>query len=197
MNRLSPLICCVTLVASLGMPKNGLAQTVTCQDVSLRVNAVALPGNHNITTKFQLDTPNLQVLMQTRVFVQGTTPSCVVANLSALTRITDNYVVYQLRIDGVPMEGQTGDSAGYPIPSSLQRSTMRRAVRRSLSNRFVYLLQESTAGTSSDRGDGRGRQQHYPRPGTAGGQPRADSAVSLRGCATSPIQPTACSRATF
>ena len=116
MKRFSQLICFVTVVASLAMPRNGSAQTVTCQDVSTRVNAVALPGNHNITTKFQLDTPSLQVLMRTRIVVQGTTPSCVVADLSALTRITDNYVVYQLRIDGVPMEGQTGGWAGVPDP---------------------------------------------------------------------------------
>ena len=116
MNRLSRWICFVTLLASLGMSRDGSAQTVTCQDVALRVKAVALPGNHNITTKFQLDTPNLQVLMQTAVFVLGTTPSCVVANLSALTRITDNYVVYQVRIDGVPMEGQTGGFFGVPDP---------------------------------------------------------------------------------
>ena len=116
MNRSSLLICLVTAVASLAMPQNGLAETVSCQDASLHVNAVALSGNHNITAKFQLDTPNLQLLMRTRIVVEGTTPGCVVADLSALTRITDNYVVYQVRIDGVPMEGQTGGFAGVADP---------------------------------------------------------------------------------
>lgn len=92
------------------------AQALTCRSSSNQVTAVSLPGNHNVTTRFQFDTPNLEVLMRASVSVNGTTPSCLVADLSALTRITDNYVVYQVRVDGVPMEGHQGGYAGVPDP---------------------------------------------------------------------------------
>lgn len=92
------------------------AQPLTCRSTANRLTAVNLPGNHNVTTRFQLDTPNLEVLMQTPVTVSGSGPSCLVADLSALTRITDNYVVFQVRVDGVPMEGHQGGYFGVPDP---------------------------------------------------------------------------------
>ena len=99
----------LSLIAALGVAAPAAAAPqVTCRSFATRIKAVSLPGNHNIFARFQLDTPNLQLLMSTTVIVGGVGPSCLVADLSALTRITDNYVVYQVRVDGVPMEGQVG-----------------------------------------------------------------------------------------
>lgn len=83
-----------------------LGQQVECSGKSDRVKGVTNPNGHLITTKFQFDVPNLQPLLTTTITTSGPT-SCVVAHLSGLARITDNYVVFQVRIDGVPMDGHT------------------------------------------------------------------------------------------
>ena len=81
-------------------------QQVECTSKADKVTAVTNPNGHLITTKFQFDDPNLQTLLSTRITTSGPS-SCVVAHLSGLARITDNYVVFQVRIDGVPMSGHT------------------------------------------------------------------------------------------
>ena len=81
-------------------------QTIECSSKADRVKGVTNPNGHLITTKFQFDTPNLQPLLTTTITTSGPT-SCVVAHLSGLARITDNYVVFQVRVDGVPMNGHT------------------------------------------------------------------------------------------
>ena len=83
-----------------------LGQQVECSSKADRVKAVTNSNGHLITTKFQFDVPNLQPLLSTTITTSGPT-SCVVAHLSGLARITDNYVVFQLRVDGVPMRGHT------------------------------------------------------------------------------------------
>jgi hypothetical protein len=81
-------------------------QQIECSTKADRVKGVTNPNGHLITTKFQFDVPNLQPLLTTTISTSGPT-SCVVAHLSGLARITDNYVVFQVRIDGVPMSGHT------------------------------------------------------------------------------------------
>ena len=85
---------------------SAFGQQVDCTGKADRVTAVTNPNGHLITTKFQFDTPNLQQLLSTRINVTGPA-NCVVAHLSGLARITDNYVVFQVTIDGVPMNGHT------------------------------------------------------------------------------------------
>jgi len=96
---LSVLITGLSVSAAFG-------QQVECSSKADRVTGVTNPNGHLITTKFQFDVPNLQPLLSTRILTTGPT-SCVVAHLSGLARITDNYVVFQVRIDGVPMSGHT------------------------------------------------------------------------------------------
>lgn len=117
MNRRYSLLSLSALM-SLGLAGAADAEQVACRAPATRVRAVGLPGNHNINARFQLDMPpsNLQTLMSATVNVSGKGSSCLIAGLSALTRITDNYVVYQVRVDGVPMEGQVGGWAGVPDP---------------------------------------------------------------------------------
>ncbi len=83
-----------------------LGQQIECSGKAANVTAVTNPNGHIITTKFQFDNPNLQPLLSTTITTNGRR-SCVVAHLSGLARITDNYVVFQVRVDGVPMEGHT------------------------------------------------------------------------------------------
>jgi hypothetical protein len=96
---LGVLMICVSISTAFG-------QQVDCTGKADRVTAVTNPNGHLITTKFQFDTPNLQPLLSTRINVTGPS-NCVVAHLSGLARITDNYIVFQVTIDGVPMNGHT------------------------------------------------------------------------------------------
>ena len=84
------------------------AQQIECSSPVRNVSAVTNPSGHVITTRYQLDTPNLQPLLTTGI---DTGEGCLVAHLSGQVRITDNYVVFQVRVDGVPMEGQV------PLPT--------------------------------------------------------------------------------
>jgi hypothetical protein len=67
-----------------------------------------------ITTKFQFDTPNLQPLPSTTI---NAGRGCLVAHLSGLARITDNYIVFQVSVDGVPMQGHLSSVAGVATPA--------------------------------------------------------------------------------
>ena len=57
-----------------------------------------------ITTPYS-DTSNLQPLLSTTIHTEA--DGCVIASLSGQVRITDNFVVFQVRIDGVPLQGQS------------------------------------------------------------------------------------------
>jgi hypothetical protein len=89
------------------------AQQIECSSKSGSTTSVTNPAGHVITTRYQLDNPDLQVLLRTRI---NTKPGCIVAHLSGITRITDNYVVYQVRVDGVPMQGHLPGLPGFTTP---------------------------------------------------------------------------------
>jgi hypothetical protein len=79
------------------------AQQIECASAVRNVAAVTNPAGHVITTRYQLDTPNLQPLLSTTI---ESGAGCLIAHLSGQVRITDNYVAFQVRVDGVPLEGQ-------------------------------------------------------------------------------------------
>ncbi|MBV6518692.1 MAG: hypothetical protein E3K33_12500 [Candidatus Brocadia sp.] len=94
---LGTLVMGITAVTAMG-------QQIRYSSAAGKVAAVTNPSGHTLTTRFQLDTPNLQRLLSTRIY---TGRGCIIAHLSGLARITDNYVVFQVRMDGVPMRGHT------------------------------------------------------------------------------------------
>jgi hypothetical protein len=79
------------------------AQQIECSSAVRNVTAVTNPAGHVISTRYQFDTPNLQPLLSTTI---ESGEGCLVAHLSGQVRITDNYVAFQVRVDGVPLEGQ-------------------------------------------------------------------------------------------
>jgi hypothetical protein len=79
------------------------AQQIECSSPVRNVTAVTNPAGHVITTRYQFDTPNLQPLLATTI---ESGDGCLIAHLSGQVRITDNYVAFQVRVDGVPLEGQ-------------------------------------------------------------------------------------------
>jgi hypothetical protein len=101
----------------LGLPPDIAAQQSECRGSAPNVKAVTSPDYHYVTTRFQFDTPNLEPLLTTSIVVSGTTASCVIAHFSALARITDNYIVFQVRIDGKPMLGHLSAVGPYPTPA--------------------------------------------------------------------------------
>jgi hypothetical protein len=105
MNTIRTAIAFYILIIGICV-SSAFGQQIECSGKADKVKGVTNPNGHLITTKFQFDTPNLQPLLSTTIITSGPS-SCVVAHLSGLARITDNYVVFQVRIDGVPMAGHT------------------------------------------------------------------------------------------
>ena len=106
---------CIAVVASvLVVPRLVAAETIVCRSTTGTVKAVTISEEYfPVTTRFQIDTPNLQPLLETSISVTGTGQSCVLAYFSAVVRPTDNYMVFQVTLDGVPMQGHT---VTYPQP---------------------------------------------------------------------------------
>ena len=115
MKRILALAGCVLLIS---LASEAAAQQIECASTAPKVKAVTLPDYHPVTTLFQFDTPNLQPLLTTTIVVSGTATSgsCVVAHFSTLARITDNYIVFQVRIDGIPMQGHLSAIGPYTTP---------------------------------------------------------------------------------
>ena len=97
------LVASGLFVLTTAFAVDALAQQVKCSSDVRKVAAVTKPAGHVITTRYQLDSPNLQPLLSTTIV---TGDGCLVAHLSGQVRITDNYVAFQVRVDGVPLEGQ-------------------------------------------------------------------------------------------
>jgi hypothetical protein len=78
------------------------AQQIQCSSSASKVTAATNPAGHVITKKYQVD-PQMQTLLRTTI---TTEEGCLIAHLSGQVRITDNYVAFQVRVDGVPLQGQ-------------------------------------------------------------------------------------------
>ena len=105
MNMPTTSTICVAagLVALCAGVTDARAQPIECSSAVRNVAAVTNPAGHVITTKYQFDTPDLQPLLTTTI---DSGEGCLVAHLSGQVRITDNYVAFQVRVDGVPLQGQ-------------------------------------------------------------------------------------------
>jgi hypothetical protein len=92
----------------LAVPGLAAAEPIACRSTAGTVKAVTIAEDYfPVKTRFQLDTPNLQPLLETSILVTGTGQSCVLAYFSAVVKPTDNYMVFQVTLDGVPMLGHT------------------------------------------------------------------------------------------
>ena len=103
----------VLVLWATALAVDAMAQQIECSSPVRNVTAVTNPAGHVITTKYQIDNPNLQPLLTTRINAGN---GCLVAHLSGLARITDNYVVFQVRVDGVPLEGHLPGIGGVATP---------------------------------------------------------------------------------
>src|SRR5688500_5214801 len=100
------LTIALVAVATLLVPTLSSADTIVCRSEAPIVKAATITEDYvPVKTRFQFDTPNLLPLLETTISVTGTGPSCVVAYFSAVVKPLDNYVVFQVSVDGVPMHG--------------------------------------------------------------------------------------------
>jgi len=96
------------LAAAAGASIASHAETIVCRSEAATVKAVTIAEDYfAVTTRFQFDVPNLQPLLETQITVTGNGQSCVVAYFSAVVKPTDNYMVFQVTVDDVPMHGHT------------------------------------------------------------------------------------------
>jgi hypothetical protein len=117
---LAAVIAAVAL--ALGMPWSSNSteashNQVECEGKVKHVKAVTSPDTHFITTIAQVPPHVLQPLLSTTVTVGGGQPSCLIAHFSTVARVIDNYIVFQVTVDGVPMQGHNfGGGPLIPIP---------------------------------------------------------------------------------
>jgi hypothetical protein len=105
MKRALPFALVVGMLAAPGAAR---AETLVCRSEAGTVKAVTIAEDYfAVTTRFQVDIPNLQPLLETTISVTGIGQSCVVAYFSAVVKPTDNYMVFQVTVDNVPMNGHT------------------------------------------------------------------------------------------
>lgn len=91
------LVACASLLGT-----DVRAQQVECSSIASKVTAVTNPAGHVIKKRYQFDA-QMQTLLKTTITSED---GCLIAHLSGQVRITDNYVAFQVRVDGVPLEGQ-------------------------------------------------------------------------------------------
>jgi hypothetical protein len=120
MTRVLSLANCVTPAPpalAAARAEHAGAEPIVCRSEASIVKAVTISEDYfAVKTRFQFDTPNLVPLVETTISVSGTGLSCVVANFSAVVKPLDNYVVFQVTLDGVPMNGHSKFYAQPDIP---------------------------------------------------------------------------------
>ncbi len=94
----------------------GMEQQIECESVATHVKSITIPDFTPVSAAFQFPPGNLEPLMSTTVTVGGKGESCLAAHFSAIARVTDNYIVFQVRVDGVPMEGHLSGTGGIATP---------------------------------------------------------------------------------
>ena len=105
MKRAVPFALVVGMLAAPGAAR---AENIVCRSEAGTVEAVTIAEDYfAVTTRFQFDSPNLQPLLETTISVTGIGNSCVVAYFSAVVKPTDNYMVFQVTVDNIPMNGHT------------------------------------------------------------------------------------------
>jgi hypothetical protein len=110
------------------------AQQIECSSAVRNVGAVTNPAGHVITTRYRFDTPNLQPLLATTI---ESGDGCLIAHLSGQVRITDNYVAFQVRVDGPPWKGSGHCHCSRRLSSSWQLISARRTMMNSSSTPMI------------------------------------------------------------
>jgi hypothetical protein len=139
--HLAVLLVAIVPVPSLPGRGGALHNQVSCESRNLRnVVAVTAPDFHFVSTVPQ---PNgdLEPLLQTTVTIPGTARTCLVAHFSAMAVPTDNYIVFQVRVDGVPMRGHLSSFGLVPVPVVITIEETDLNVARMVAYNFFALVE--------------------------------------------------------
>jgi hypothetical protein len=83
-------------------------------------------------------------LLSATIEVTGNQKSCLVASFSAEARPLDNHIVYQVRIDGVPMKGHLPSFVGVATPVIADAEETDLNLERIISHDFFALVAPGT-----------------------------------------------------
>lgn len=117
-----PIIMLSSLICAMGFARSGFGQqrtqlgeqletqdigTVECDSRSASVKVISTSGDHVAQVDFFLSGGHFDPtpLLSTTVNVRGPQQSCLVANFSVMASPQDNDEMFQVRVDGVPMNG--------------------------------------------------------------------------------------------
>ncbi len=110
---------CLPLTILLWPPGDpAVAEQIECSSRATKLKAVTSPDFRPTFTPFQFPPGSFDPtpLLSTTVTVTGKGSSCLVAHFSVMARPTDNYMVFQVRVDGVPMEGHLSGVPNIAVP---------------------------------------------------------------------------------
>src|SRR6185295_3645492 len=117
----SPLTFAAFALAALLVPSVARADTIACRSEAPIVKAVTIAEEYfQIKKLFQFESPFLEPLLETTISVGGTGLSCVLATFSTVVTPVDNYVVFQVTMDGVRMLGHTRTYVDPEVPVVIQ-----------------------------------------------------------------------------
>lgn len=91
---------------------------IECESKSKNVKGVTAPGTRGTAVAFGTNPNNFDPtpLLSTKITVGGRRSSCLIAHFSAMAQPQDNQAVFQVRVDGVPMQGHAAGLLGVPVP---------------------------------------------------------------------------------
>lgn len=105
----------VSIMLLLYWPLSHAAQS-SCTSLSNAVKGVTDPAVRTTAVAFNSNPARFDPvpLLDTTITVGGTIASCLMAHFSAEARPLDNWVVFQVTVDGAPMQGHAALLAGLP-----------------------------------------------------------------------------------
>jgi hypothetical protein len=104
--------------AKLELVSRPRIRQTTCGSEVTRIKSVTRPDFTPTTVDFAASGGGLDPtpLLETTVSVAGEDRSCLVVNFSTMARPLDNHILFQVQVDGVPMEGHLSSFAGFATP---------------------------------------------------------------------------------
>jgi hypothetical protein len=121
MTMVTAVVMLVIVIPLSSMRGQASHDQVECESRAQRVKAVASPDYHFTTAVFNFPSDGTGhfdpvPLLSTTIEVGRPGPSCLIAHFSAMGDPLDNHVVFQVRVDGVPMQGHLSGFGNIPTP---------------------------------------------------------------------------------
>lgn len=90
---------------------------IECSSNAPKVKAVGIQSTHIANVNFSATNGGFDPVPLLRTTVNLSQTGCLIAHFSAIPRPTDNHIVFQVRVDGVPMIGHVPGLFGTPTPA--------------------------------------------------------------------------------